>query len=417
MISIIIPTYNDFDFLPECLRSIERQKVDKEIIVIDDGSTDATEKRLKGIGVPVIYKKVNHQGQNSCCNEGFRLSKGQFIFFADADMVLEDTCLLAMLEKLKDNPDSDFAYSDFTWIDTLNRPVGSIKGETWNIERLRKANYISRCSLIRREAFLKSGGFDITFSRLGDWDLWLTMANLGMKGVHIPAVLFKAYLRPKGISAKQDYAKHEANIRSKHGLCQYWDFTGFPLRAFILDEKLQKKLGFTTLKEERFAVVLPLLNGKVLDIGCGHNELIHTYRAKGGRGIGVDVFPFEGVDEIVDTTKLPYADKEFDTVTIIASLNHIPIQKRSAVIYEAHRVLRNEGNLIITMINPLVGWFCHKLTWWDFDQKQRGINRKEESYGLTTKYVVDIVQRGGFHLVKKHNFVYGLNKLFIFKKI
>ena len=195
-----------------------------------------------------------------------------------------------------------------------------------------------------------------------------------------------------------------------------WDFLGFPLRAFILDERMQKKLGFTTLKEERIFAVMPLLQGKVLDIGCGHNDLMRMYRANGGQGIGVDIFPFEGVDEIVDTERLPYENERFDTVTIIAALNHIPRGKRIAVISEARRILKNNGRLILTMINSGVGLVCHKLMWWDFDQKERGMDHNEEDYGLPNKYVIDTIQGCGFNFIRNERFVYGLNNLFIFQK-
>lgn len=195
-----------------------------------------------------------------------------------------------------------------------------------------------------------------------------------------------------------------------------WDFFGFPLRAFILDERTQKKFGLTTLKEERMSAVTPCMRGSVLDIGCGYNDLVKNYRAGGGQGIGVDVFPFDGVDEVLDTVSLPYHDKQFDTVTMVANLNHIPYRKRAAVITEARRVLKDDGVLVITMINGTIGWFCHKLIWWDFDQKERGMDLKEENYGLSDNYVIEIMRKCAFCLVRKKSFLYGLNNLYVFRK-
>ena len=82
----------------------------------------------------------------------------------------------------------------------------------------------------------------------------------------------------------------------KSFLQEAWDFVGFPLRAFVLNESLQKKIGLTTLKDERISHVLPLLKGKVLDIGCGENELIERYRRKGGVGVGADIVKYKKVD-------------------------------------------------------------------------------------------------------------------------
>lgn len=193
------------------------------------------------------------------------------------------------------------------------------------------------------------------------------------------------------------------------------DFLGFPLRAFLLTEKWQRKLGLTTLADERLRAVTSRIEGRVLDIGCGANRLIRAWRAAGREGIGVDIFNFDGVDRVVDTAALPFRDGEFDTVVMMASLNHIPAGSRPKVLAEARRVLKPGGKLVATMIDPVVGWFCHKLTWWDYDQNERGM-AEGEAYGLTRKDVLAAAAGAGFAPESVTGFVYGLNKLFVFRK-
>ena len=214
----------------------------------------------------------------------------------------------------------------------------------------------------------------------------------------------------------QGYRKKLIYRRKKSSTQSIWDFFALPLRTVVLDEKMQKRLRLTTIKEERVRFILPLLEGKTLDIGCGRNELIQEYRKAGEKGFGVDVFPFEEVDQIIDTTTLPFEDGEFDTVTLIACFNHIPRKKRDRVLSEAHRVLRNQGRLLLTMISGFSGWFCHKLCWWEFDQKERGINESEEDYGLSDKYLTETLNRNGFNIIHRKRFGYLLNNLFVFRK-
>lgn len=203
---------------------------------------------------------------------------------------------------------------------------------------------------------------------------------------------------------------------NKSVLQKIWDFLGFPLRAFLLDETWQHRLRLTTLKTERIMMAATQIRGRVLDIGCGTNDLIRWYRQSGGVGFGVDVYNFGGADLIVDTTRLPLRDEEFDTVCFIANLNHIPKSQRKDVILEARRVLKENGIVVVTMIGPFIGWLCHKLTWWDPDQRVRQIDFSEEDVGLSSKYVIDLITKSGFCLIYHKKFVYGMNNLFVFRK-
>jgi ubiquinone/menaquinone biosynthesis C-methylase UbiE len=85
------------------------------------------------------------------------------------------------------------------------------------------------------------------------------------------------------------------------------------------------------------------------------------YRSRQGTAIGVDVYPWPGADVVCDTTRLPFPDRRFDTVVVLACLNHIPQSKRGQVLQEAWRVLKDGAQLLITMINPVVGFVTHAI--------------------------------------------------------
>ncbi len=152
-------------------------------------------------------------------------------------------------------------------------------------------------------------------------------------------------------------------------------------------------------------------------MGCGENEFISEYRKSGNEGIGLDVIKYEKVDVVVENTKtLPFKDEEFDTITIIAAFNHIPKSHRKETLKEIRRVLKKDGTLVVTMINPFVGWLCHKLTYWDFDRRAREFNVREENYGIKSSEIVNFIEYGGFKLRMTKHFDYGLNKIFVFSK-
>lgn len=189
-----------------------------------------------------------------------------------------------------------------------------------------------------------------------------------------------------------------------------WDFIGIPFRFILFDQKWLPLFAWTTLEEERLAAVFPVIQGNLLDIGAGTNNLVRQY----GNGIGVDVYDW-GNDVLVveNSSELPFESAYFDTITLIACLNHIPY--RQSVLVEAFRLLKPGGKLVITMINPFLGKVGH-LVWWYSEDKKRGGMKPGEVGGLAKNDILNLCHAAGFHFKKHAKFLYGLNNLYIFEK-
>jgi ubiquinone/menaquinone biosynthesis C-methylase UbiE len=152
--------------------------------------------------------------------------------------------------------------------------------------------------------------------------------------------------------------------------------------------------------------------GRLLDIGCGNNQLVRKY---GHDSIGVDVYDFGGGATIVeDASKLPFDDGSFDTVSFVACLNHIP--NCVDVLAESNRVLSKNGRIVLTMLSPVVGTIRHKLAWWDKDQLERGM-KEGEKFGLSQECIMSLLGNARFKLVKRNKFIFGLNNLYVFEKV
>ena len=187
-----------------------------------------------------------------------------------------------------------------------------------------------------------------------------------------------------------------------------WDFVGIPFRFVLFDQAWLPRFGWTTLEEERLEVVFPYLRGRVLDVGAGTNTLVNRY----GNGVGVDVHDWGNQVMVVeDTSKLPFEDASFDTITYIACLNHIPY--REAALREARRLIKPGGRLIITMINPILGDFGHAI-WWYSEDKVRGGMKEGEVGGMWTSDIVRLCDNAGFKLELHRRFLYAMNNLYIF---
>lgn len=198
-------------------------------------------------------------------------------------------------------------------------------------------------------------------------------------------------------------------MKEKSLLQSTWDFIGIPFRLVLFDQNWLPRFGWTTLEDERLSAVLPYIKGRVLDIGAGQNNLVKYY----GTGIGVDVFDWGGGALVVEnTSQLPFEDQTFDTVTLIACLNHIPY--RQAVLREVKRLLKPDGKLIMTMINPFLGNIGHTIWWYD-EHKQRGGMEEGEVGGMWKSEIVQICTKEGFELQVHERFVYKMNNLYLFQ--
>ncbi len=193
MISIVIPVFNHAEELMECLQHLEQQTYQKfEVIIVNDSSTDDIKDRLvtyrPSFAMRVIHLEQNH-GPQFARNEGMRQATGSFLLFLDADVNLVPTALEEMMHALALHPEASFAYSSFLfgWKKFTCR--------AFDVKALRACNYIHTSSLVHREAMVP---FDESLKKFQDWDIWLTLAEQGKRGVWIPRVLFAV-----GVSAKR----------------------------------------------------------------------------------------------------------------------------------------------------------------------------------------------------------------------
>lgn len=103
-ISFIVPIYNVAPYLAECIDSLIKQKLDKEIILVNDGSTDnslsiAMDYANRYPFITIIHSK--NQGLSAARNKGLKLAKGEYVQFVDSDDYLLDQPLVEILFKAK----------------------------------------------------------------------------------------------------------------------------------------------------------------------------------------------------------------------------------------------------------------------------------------------------------------------------
>ncbi len=180
-ISVIIPTYNRAVSLDRALRSVLGQTLaPREIIVVDDGSSDATAALVR-YGFPNLrYIYQRHAGVSAARNRGVRAASAEWIAFLDSD----DAWLPAKLERqadaLRREPGYRLIHCDETWRRngrTLPQKARHRKQGGWIFERCLPLCAISpSAALLHRTVFDEVGYFDEALPACEDYDLWLRIS-------------------------------------------------------------------------------------------------------------------------------------------------------------------------------------------------------------------------------------------------
>jgi glycosyltransferase involved in cell wall biosynthesis len=103
-LSVVIPVYNEKRWLAELLRRIQAVRIPKEIIIVDDGSTDGTREYLQSLrveNVRVVFQKEN-QGKGAALRVGFALATGTAVVVQDADLEYDPADYPRLLEPILD---------------------------------------------------------------------------------------------------------------------------------------------------------------------------------------------------------------------------------------------------------------------------------------------------------------------------
>lgn len=203
LLSIIIPFYNLGQYLEETLESaLASDTTAKEIIIVDDGSTDDASllalERIRSRGLPgVTIVTIANAGLANARNVGALGSRGEFITFLDADDLVDPTFYSRSLELLKRYGNVSLVYS---WLEYFGAASGVWPTFPLETPYLLCANMLSAFAVVRRDDFLAFGrNRPGMVYGLEDYDGWIGMAEAGCNGIAIPEPLVRYRVRPRSM--------------------------------------------------------------------------------------------------------------------------------------------------------------------------------------------------------------------------
>lgn len=200
-VSVIIPCFNLGRYLDEAIASVHAQSCpDVEIVVVDDGSTDAHTRDVLEAGAWERTRVIRtaNRGLPAAKNAGLGATSAPIVCMLDAD----DRLLPAMIERSLATLDADpgLAFASH-WLRTFGDEEGEWTPERCDFPVLLDVNTVNGAALVRREALEDVGGFDEAMrDGCEDWDIWIALTARGHRGAIIPEVLFEYRRRPGSMS-------------------------------------------------------------------------------------------------------------------------------------------------------------------------------------------------------------------------
>lgn len=189
IVTVIVAVYNGGKTLENCLKSIAKQTYpNKELIIIDGGSTDSSVDILKRYEDHIDYwVSEPDQGIYDAWNKGLKQAAGEWIaFIGSDDQYTEDSILSEMISFLSDKPEVEYlsGIAGYYYPDgTFRRFLGS--AWDWTTFKRSAGKVVHPGSLHRKSLFLKYGQFDTSYRIAGDYD-FLLRSGPNLKAAFFP---------------------------------------------------------------------------------------------------------------------------------------------------------------------------------------------------------------------------------------
>jgi glycosyltransferase involved in cell wall biosynthesis len=219
LVSVIISTFNVEKYVVQAVGSILSQSYSNiEIFVIDDCSTDKTLKLLRGFGnrIKLFVSDSNH-GVSINLNKILNVARGEYVVFFDADDIMGKTMISELVGAMEGSV-AAFAYCNLHVF--FDGEAELLKfhfeyPEEADFSRFVLGNFLKLSQVMIRKDILERHKikFDTSFRYSGDWDLWLQITSLNLKGVLLNRELLVVCQRPTGMSGSLR-GKYEAKLES-----------------------------------------------------------------------------------------------------------------------------------------------------------------------------------------------------------
>ena len=246
LVSVIMPVFNRSAIVQDSIRSVLEQSYENfELIIVDDGSTDASVERVREVKDDriILIELEENGGVSAARNAGLEAARGDVIAYLDSDNLWDPDFLMIMAGALLQHPDHDCAYSgQFIFQNFADGPDDSanaleqrlIRFAPFNRSRMEERNFIDLNVFVHRKSLYEQmGGFDVDLRRLVDWDLIMRYTR-DASPLMVPCLLSNYFIgkTDNQITAVEDFISNRSALKIPS-----------PINALMHNEKAVRKLN------------------------------------------------------------------------------------------------------------------------------------------------------------------------------
>ena len=255
LISVIVPCYNQAQYLDECLQSVlDQTYTDWECIIVNDGSPDNTEEVAKkwvekDPRFKYLYKE--NGGLSSARNAGIEIAEGEWILPLDADDKIGESYLELAEKEFGKGYTIIYCEAEFFGVNNMlwNLP-------NYSYERILSGNIIFCSSFFQKKDWSKAKGYDLNL-RNGreDWDFWLSILQQNSSVKKLQYIGFQ--YRRKEISMDTEINKNELTLNKtenyiyKKHLSKYLDLNENAIKNYSILKNKSSKYDEIILKIQK----------------------------------------------------------------------------------------------------------------------------------------------------------------------
>lgn len=229
LVSIILPVFNGEKYIESAVRSILNQTHENiELIVINDGSTDATLdicSRLSTIDKRIVLISRDNQGLVKSLNEGISKAKGDYIARMDADDVSLPSRIEKQLKVITEDG-VEFCFTSVDLIDEKDKQIGRVS-YTVSKHVLKAKMLVSCCfyhpTVMFSRKIIEELYYDESYYLAEDYELWSRLINKGYKATVIKSPLLKYRVHNNSVS--QEFSERQLSVNAKV-LCRNFNEIG-----------------------------------------------------------------------------------------------------------------------------------------------------------------------------------------------